>query len=232
MRLRDSGSGKEGGRLFEVVGGSLRCEGVVLRMPSTPDRTSAGEPAAAFVAIADSPDAAAENRLVFRGVRAAGDATLVSVDAPGGGRTVLRWDGGAVVSPGLFLAVEGSRNTGVVVDVTLTDVVVASGSGLVAMRDSAARPIVPRLKLTATGCRFVVTDPSRPFVDQAGIALPADYLAACRWEDRHGRYEGGSVFRSIAGGAAEVFGDDGAPVVNEPFSGGLPRPAEWSGWEE
>ena len=229
----DAGPG--GGRLFELAGGSLRCEEVVLRVSGRPDAASPAEPAAAFVAISDSADAetadgTAENRIVFQGVRAGGDATLVAVDAAGGGRTSLRWDGGAVVTPRHLLTVQGSRTTGTVVDLTLTDVVAVCGSGLVMTRDSASRPMVPQVKTAATGCRFVVTDPSRFFVDQAGIAVPADYQAAFQWDDRHGRYEGGSVFRSIAGGMTVAFGDGAAPVVNEPVAGGLPRPADWSGW--
>jgi len=225
-------AGMTGGRLFELAGGSLRLEEVVLRMPGRPEASSTAEPAAAFVAISDAADGTADNRLVFQGVRAAGDATLVAVDAPGGGRTSFQWDGGAVVTPRQLLAIEGSRTTGVAVDLALADVVAVCGDGLVVMRDSSVRPIVPRLKMSAIGCRFVVTDPSRAFVEQLGVALPADYQAAFQWEDRHGRYEGGSLFRSGPGGSTEAFGDGSAPVVNEPVAGGLPRPADWSGWDE
>jgi hypothetical protein len=230
VATEDAGSDRAGGPLFELSGGSLRCEEVVLRMPGRPDASSPAESAAAFVTISDAADVTADNKLVFQGVRAAGDATLVAVDAPAGGRTSLRWDGGAVVTPRRLLTVAGSRTTGVAVDVTLSDVVAVCGDGLVMMRDSAARPIVPRLKMSATGCRFVVTDPSRAFVDQVGIALPADYLAAFQWEDRHGRYEGGSLFRMTSDGITEGFGDGAAPVVNGSVAGGLPRPADWSGW--
>jgi hypothetical protein len=87
--------------------------------------------------------------------------------------------------------------------------------------------------MRAEGCRFLVSDSSRPFVEWSGIGTPAEYAAAADWQDRHGRYEGGAVFMRIDGAAERVeqpFGDPGVPLVHDPVVGGLPRPADWDGW--
>jgi predicted Ser/Thr protein kinase len=233
VHLRETGPIEAAGRrLFEIRGGGLSCQGVVLRMPESPSRP-APDPAAVLVSIRDPAFAATDTTLTFSGVRVGGDATLVAVSTSAGGRVRLRWTGGAGLTPGRLLAVDGSRRTGTVIELALADVVIACGDGLVLMRDSAALPLMPRLTATATGCRFVVTDSSQPFVEQAGIGGGADYLAACRWDDRHSRYEGGGVFRRIdaAGERIEqVFGDEDAPMVYDPPAGDLPEPAAWPGW--
>jgi len=233
VHLRETGPAAAAGRrLFEIRGGELSCQGVVLRMPESPGRP-ATDPAAVLVSIREPARGATDTTLTFSGVRVGGDATLVAVSTSAGGRVRLRWTGGAGLTPGRLLAVDGSRRTGTVIELAVADVVIACGDGLVLMRDSAALPLMPRLTATATGCRSVVTDSSRPFVEQAGIGGGADYLAACRWDDRHSRYEGGGVFRRIdAGGERieQIFGDEDAPVVYDPPAGDLPEPAAWPGW--
>jgi hypothetical protein len=217
-------------RLFDVSGGRLTCEAVVLRMPGDP-RSAAGESAAAsFVSLGGSE--ASEVRFV--GVRAAGDADLLNLSGGAAGRASFSWDAGAVVTPRRLLVLEGSR-AGRELACTLENVVAACGGGIVSLQDSAASPVPPRLDLEAAGCRFIVTDPARPFIEQSGIALPEDYAAAVTWQDRHGRYEGGRGFRRIDGAAERVelsFGDPTVPLVHDPVVGSLPQPAEWAGWAD
>jgi len=101
------------------------------------------------------------------------------------------------------------------------------------MRDAATLPLPARLAMQAAGCRFVVTDPLRPFIECAGISTPAEYTAAVAWRDRHGRYEGGTSFMRIDGAAERVevaFGEQGFPLVYDTLVGSLPRPATWPGW--
>jgi hypothetical protein len=215
--------------LVTVAAGRFECEGAVLRMPD--GEPPPGEPrAAAFVTVA-GPDAV-DAEIALVGVRAAGGADLFQVAAPGGGRIVLRWDGGAASTPGHLLALEGCR-TAVTVECRFENLVAACGAGLVLARDAASLPLPARLVMQAAGCRFVVTDPLRPFIECVGIATPAEYTAAVTWRDRHGRYEGGSSFMRIDGAAERVevaFGEQGFPLVHDSLVGSLPRPATWPGW--
>ncbi len=214
-------------RLFHVSGGKLSCEAAVLRMPGDPRRSSAEAGAAAFVSVTGSRAV----RIRFVGVRAAGDADLLEV-AAGGGRVDFRWDAGAALTPRRLLVIEGSRSRSTLA-CTMEDVVAACGGGIVAIWDPASLAVPSRLELEASGCRFVVTDPARPFIEQSGAAPPEDYAAAVGWQDRHGRYEGGRVFRRIDGAAERVellFGDPTVSLVHEPAVGSLPQPAEWAGW--
>jgi hypothetical protein len=87
--------------------------------------------------------------------------------------------------------------------------------------------------MQASGCRFVVTDPMRPFIECSGIATPAEYASAVTWQDRHGRYEGGGAFLRIDGAAERVeqaFGEAGLTLVHDPVVGSLPQPGTWPGW--
>jgi hypothetical protein len=216
--------------LFDVRGGRLACEAVVLRMPGDPRSTAIESAAASFVSVGGSE--ASEVRFV--GVRAAGDADLLELTGSASGRVNFSWDAGAVVTPRRLLVLEGSR-AGSELVCTLENVVAACGGGIASLQDSAASPVPPRLDLEAAGCRFIVTDPARPFIEQSGIALPEDYAAAVAWRDRHGRYEGGLGFRRIDGAAERIevsFGDAGVPLVHDTVVGSLPQPSEWAGWED
>jgi serine/threonine protein kinase len=217
-----------GPRLFQLEGGSLICEAAVLRMPGDPRSAGPESDRGAFVAIGGSQPV----ELHFIGVRAAGDATLIDVGGNAGGRVSFRWDAGAVLTPRRLLTVEGSR-TGSEVSCTLENVVAACGGGLVSIWDPASRPVPSRLTMQASGCRFIVADSTRPFIEQSGIASPDDYAAAVSWEDRHGRYEGGRVFRRIDGAAERVeipFDDPAVSLVHEGAVGSLPQPSDWVGW--
>jgi hypothetical protein len=215
--------------LVTVQAGRFECEGGVLRMPD--GELPAGEPrAAAFFTVSGQDSVDAEISLA--GVRAAGGADLFQVAAPGGGRVVLRWDGGAASTPGHLLSLEGSRTT-VAVECGFEDLVAACGAGLVVARDAASLPLPARLVMQASGCRFVVTDPTRPFIECSGIATPAEYASAVTWQDRHGRYEGGAAFLRIDGAAERVeqaFGEAGLTLVHDSLVGSLPQPATWPGW--
>jgi hypothetical protein len=166
------------------------------------------------------------------GVRAAGDADLLAVAAAGGGRMQVRWKGGELLTPRHLLAFDGGRAPADV-ECDFADVVATCGSGILISRDSVALPRPIRLALRAESCRFVVTDPTRPFLEWSGIGTPAEYAAAADWQDRRGRYEGGEVFMRIDGAAERVeqsFGDPAVPLVHDPVVGSLPRPADWAGW--
>jgi hypothetical protein len=225
-----AGSERWGRRsLVTVSGGTLECRSLVLRMPGDWQMSGDAVPAA-FVTVAATDPATVE--VLFSEVRAAGDANLIEVSVAGGGRVKVRWKDGAVVTPRHLVALEGARSPAAV-ECDLADVVAACGSGIVASRDSVALPLPVRLSVRAEGCRFLVGDSSRPFVEWSGIGTPAEYAAAADWQDLHGRYEGGAVFMRIDGAAERVeqpFGDPGVPLVHDPVVGGLPRPTDWDGW--
>jgi hypothetical protein len=215
--------------LIMIAGGKLDCEGVVLGMPVSGKPVGEATPAA-FVTVAGADPVDAEITLV--GVRAGGDADLLEVAATGGGKLALRWEGGAVVTSRHLIALEGTRSP-MVLECVLENVVAACGNGLVVSRDSVAVPLPVRLSMRASGCRFAVTDPGRPFVEWSGIGTPTDYAAGADWQDRHGRYEGGPIFMRIDGAAERVelpFGDPAVPLVHDPVVGTLPKPGDWAGW--
>jgi serine/threonine protein kinase len=222
--------------LFTIAGGRLVCEAVVLRMPAARRPAGTVTDPAAFVQVVDAaadtlpPDTVID----LTGVRAAGDATLVDVQASRGARVSVRWDSGAALTRRL-VAAEGSRSGDVLISATLADLIVACSDSLVTLRDSPAWPRIPTVEVQATGCRFVVADPARSFIEQTGISEPEAYLAALLWKDRHGRYEGSRVFQRIDGAAERVelpFGQPTVPLVHDPRVADLPNPADWGVWAE
>jgi serine/threonine protein kinase len=220
--------------LFSIAGGRFSCNAVVLRMPSIHRSVSAGAETASFIHVGTmlATKAPADTTLDFQSVRVGGDATLVAVEMPRGGRIDFQWNSGAALTRRL-IAAEGARSGDVEIAVRLADVVAACGDGLVSLRDSPSLPRVPRLDMQATGCRFVVADPARAFIDQGGIAEPAAYVAALSWQDRHGRYEGTGTFQRIDGAAERVdtaFGTPGTPFVHDARVGSAPDPSAWAGW--
>ena len=237
VRLPEASRPATGRRsMFVVAGGRLSCEAVLLRMPGAGRQMLSVAETAAFVQVVDLPGTASsietETEIDFVGVRAAGDANLLDIQSPQGGRVVFRWDSGAAVIRRL-LASEGGRGSDLVVSASLTDVVAACADGLVVLRDSPTQPRIPRIDVQASGCRFVVADPARSFIEQAGIAAPEAYLAACSWRDLHGRYEGSQIFQRIDGAAERIeiaFGQPSAPLVHDSRVGDLPRPSDWAGW--
>jgi serine/threonine protein kinase len=222
--------------LFAINGGRLSCDAVVLRMPTVRRSASVPSEPASFVQVGDAPKPGMPTiaTIDFRGVRIGGDATFLAADAPRGGRIDLTWDTGVALTRRL-VAAEGTRSGDLVIAAVLTDIVAACGEGLVGLRDSPSLPRVPRLQLNATGCRFVVADPSRAFIEQAGIAEPEAYQSAFSWQDRHGRYEGTRTFQRIDGAAERVdtaFGQPAAPFVHDARAGVTPDPSGWAGWGE
>lgn len=220
--------------LCSIAGGRLSCEAVVLRMPTVRRSANYAAEPASFIHVGDTlgTDTPVNTTIVFRGVRAGGDATLVSAEMPRGGQINFQWDTGAALTRRLISA-EGTRSGELVITSTFSDVVASCGDGLVSLRDSPALPHVPRLAMQATGCRFIVADPARSFIEQGGIADPQVYVAATSWQDRHGRYEGTRTFQRIDGAAERIdtpFGPPAAPFIHDDRPGVPPDPTAWAGW--
>lgn len=220
--------------LCSIAGGRLSCEAVVFRMPTVRRSASFAAEPASFIHVGEAigTDVPVNTTIQFRGVRAGGDATMLSAEMPRGGRIDFKWDTGAALTRRLISA-EGTRGVDLVIAATFADVVAACGDGLVGLRDSPALPRVPRLEVEATGCRFIVADPGRSFIEQGGIADPDVYVAAISWQDRHGRYEGTRTFQRIDGAAERIntpFGPPVAPFIHDDRPGAAPDPTTWAGW--
>lgn len=235
VRLPEASRPATGRRsMFVVAGGRLSCEAVLLRMPGAGRQMLSVAETAAFVQVVDLPGTASsietETEIDFVGVRAAGDANLLDIQSPQGRGVSLGLGSGGDSPPA---GIRGGRGSDLVVSASLTDVVAACADGLVVLRDSPTQPRIPRIDVQASGCRFVVADPARSFIEQAGIAAPEAYLAACSWRDLHGRYEGSQIFQRIDGAAERIeiaFGQPSAPLVHDSRVGDLPRPSDWAGW--
>ena len=222
--------------LFAVGSGRLVCDDVVLRMPGSPEDggTMIRRGRNAFIAVSlAAGQSGAACAVLLGSCRAAGDAVLLDAAAEEAGRIVLRWTGGALVTPRRLLVAEGARSgAGLDIACDLTDVAVACGEGVAALRDSPAHPVAPRLEFRAGDCRFVVGG-AQPFVEQAGRGNADDYRAACVWLDEQGRYEGAGVFHRIdaADGRIDIdFSDLEPELVHEPRAGRPPDPAAWNSW--
>jgi predicted Ser/Thr protein kinase len=216
--------------LFAVNGGSLTCENVILRGTV---RVAANLPLdpVAIVQVSDFGTSrnSGTTAISFRSVRVQGDATVVAIDQARGGRIDFTWDTGLALTRRLVTA-EGAETGETMVAMRCTDVIASCNDGLVSLRDSAGHPRVPRLMMQATGCRFIVGDPSRAMIEQAGISDPEAYAAAVSWLDDHGRYEGTRIFQRIDGSAERVetvFGDPSVPYVHDSHIGSLPDPSAW-----
>jgi serine/threonine protein kinase len=218
--------------LVAIRGGSLICEDAILRIPPRRSPSLAAEPAA--IVQVENPEAPGKTEPIainFRGVRVQGDATVVAMESQRGGRVDITWDTGVALTR-RFVTAEGSQTGENMVAMRCTDVVASCLDGLVSLRDAPGLPRLPRLMMQATGCRFIVADPSRAFIEQTGIADPDAYAAAVSWLDGHGRYEGTRVFQRIDGAAErveKVFGDPSVPFVHDPVCGVIPDP---TGWED
>jgi hypothetical protein len=233
MHAADASRSPAGRRsLLTVRGGSLTCENAVLRLPPRQATTLVAEPAAIVQVEDRAPPGTAEPIAInFRGVRVHGDATVLAMESQRGGRVDLTWDTGVAITR-RFVTAEGSQTGENMIAMRCTDVVAACLDGLVSLRDAPGMARLPRLMMQATGCRFIVADASRAFVEQAGISDPEAYAAAVSWLDGHGRYEGTRVFQRIDGAAErveKVFGDPSVPFVHDPLVGVIPDP---TGWED
>ena len=218
--------------LFWISGGTITCEDVILRM-SPRHSTGLAAESVACIQVGDlgGSEGPGPTAINFRGVRLEGDAAVVAMESPRGGRVDMTWDTGVAVTRRLVTA-EGSRTGESMIAMRLSNVVASCIDGLVSLRDAPGLPRVPRLMMQATGCRFIVTDPSRALIEQTGIADPDAYASAVSWLDGHGRYEGTRIFQRIDGAAERietVFGDPSVPFVHDPQVGVIPDP---SGWED
>lgn len=216
--------------LFAISGGTLTCDTVILRTPAhratslVADHTSC-----IHVSDASSSTDLTAATIDFRGVRVEGDCTVVTADLPRGGRVDFTWDMGVAITRRL-LAAEGSQTGEAMITTDFTDLVASCMDGLVSLRDAPSHSRVPQLDMHPTSCRFIVADPARAFVEQAGIADPDTYSAAVSWLDRHGRYEGTMIFQRIDGAAERIdtlFGEPSVSLVHEPVVGMVPDPTTW-----
>ena len=226
-------SGVSGGCLFAIRSGRLVGEDLTLGMPgATGSDAASGLPTSAFVSLASAvgggPIACS---LVFNRVRAAGDAMFLDATHAASGRTTLRWVEGALVSPWPLIVSAGTPAEPLEVDCDLDGVEVACRYGVAMLHDASSRPVPARLRMRASDCRFVVSDTTRPFVEQAGEADEDEYRAACQWIDVRSRYEGGGAFRVIDAATErvdEAVRDVVPALFHAPAPGRPPDPASWT----
>jgi len=233
VRLMDGSNGDTGLAVFRVAGGRLACEDVVVRMPGDPtsDAPRTAEPAAAFV-VAEGIGTTVSAISMLR-CRAAGDAVFLHASPSVSGTVMMEWNGGEFVSSRRLVVADGVASGQPHVDCTLNDATFCCGDGIVASEDSLDRPEPPRLRIRASGCRFVVTGHDRPFVLQAGVGEPDRYRASLTWIDEGSRYEGHAVFQRIDGAAERIdvgFRDILPPLAHDEAIGDCPKPEAWTGW--
>ncbi len=75
--------------------------------------------------------------------------------------------------------------------------------GFASLTDSAERPVLPSLSVSAASCEFSI-EKGWPLLDQVGIGDPDAYRLAIEWIDSGGVYRGSPIFRRIDGGAERV----------------------------
>lgn len=232
MRLAGD-SGVSGGCLFAIRSGRLVCEETSLVMPGdagadTPHAMSSPAFVSLASAVGGGPIACS---LVFNRVRASGDAMFLDATHAASGRTAVRWVEGAFVSPQPLIVSAGTPADPLEVDCELDGVEVACRHGVAMLQDASTRPVPARLRMRASDCRFVVSDMSRPFIEQSGEADEDEYRAACQWIDARSRYEGGGAFRVIDAATErvdEAVRDVVPPLFHDPTPGRLPDPVSWT----
>ena len=233
VRLTDGAVREPGSALFAIAGGRLSCEDVVVRMPGHPMEDSGSFPglSASCVLVRGTGTAAAAISMIRS--RAAGEAVFLRVAPAVSGTVTMDWNGGEFLSPRRLVLAEGVPSGHVQVDCTLHEATFCCGDGIVASADSLDRPEPPRLRVRATGCRFMVTGHDRPFVLQAGVGEPDRYRAALSWIDEGSRYEGHAVFQRIDGAAERIdvgFREILPPLAHDERVGPCPTPDGWPGW--
>jgi hypothetical protein len=233
IRLAERSDRHTGAGVFRVAGGRLACEDVVLRTPGNPtsDAPRSAEPTAAFV-VAQGVETKVSAISMVRCL-AAGDAVFLHASPTVSGTVTMEWDGGEFVSPRRLVVADGVASGQPHVDCSFHDATFCCGDGIIASEDSLDRPEPPRLRIRASGCRFVVTGHDRPFVLQAGVGEPDRYRAALTWIDEGSRYEGHAVFQRIDGAAERIdvgFRDILPPLAHDEAVGDRPTPEDWTGW--
>ena len=221
-----------GGALFAVAGGTLSCEDVLLELVETGSSgEGGGDVQPAFVLLV--PGGGDEGcRVEFDEVRAVGTGDVFVVNPAMEGVASLRWTGGGCVTPRHLLVAEGattvrSSGDGPLVECRFDRTRFACGAGVAMLRDSSARPAVPRLRLTATRMDVEV-GAGQPILEQSGIADPDTYRATVDWNAASGSYVGTAVFRRIDGSAERVesgFEEEGG--TSQPAAVPPPDPAAW-----
>ena len=220
-----------GTALFAVAGGVLSSEDVLLELAQNGEGESSGDVRPAFVLLA--PGGGDEGcRVEFDAVRAVGPGDVFVVMPNADGVASLRWKGGGCVTPRHLLVVEGattvrSPGDGPLVECRFDGTLFSCAAGVVTLRDSSARPVVPRLRLTASRMAVEV-GAGQPILEQSGIADPETYRATVEWNAQSGRYTGTAVFRRIDGSAERVesgFEEEGG--TSQPAAVPPPDPAAW-----
>ena len=233
VRLAAGPDGEGAVALFGIDGGRLACTDVVLRMPTTSRGEVGGGGTHPDAFVVARGTAGTSSAVSLTQCRAAGDASFLSAALATSGTLALEWDGGAFVSPRRLLVAEGTAPGHGHVECTLKDATFCCGEGIVATADSLDRPEAPRVRVRASGCRFVVAGLDRPFVLQAGVGEPDRYRAALAWIDEGSRYEGHAVFQRIDGAAERVdigFREILPPLSHDDAVGDCPKPDGWPGW--
>lgn len=88
--------------------------------------------------------------------------------------------------------------------------------GFASLRDSAERPVLPSLSVSAMACDFFVSK-GWPLLEQVGIGDPDAYRIAIEWTDIEGRYRGSPIFRRIDGAAERVEINFAASVLGPAY---------------
>ncbi|MFM7206712.1 MAG: serine/threonine-protein kinase [Planctomycetaceae bacterium] len=226
------GSARAGGALFAIRSGRLFCEDVTLLIPgdAVASLQSTASPAAVVALSAGSVTEPTECVISLGRTRVAGNVVLLDTAEAVGGRATVRWKDGEFVSPRPLITGHGTATGKLEIDCDLSGVTAACATGVVAMRDTASRPEPVRLRLRAADCRFIVSDPTRPFIEQVGGADVDTYRGACLWIDARSRYEGGGEFRLIDAPSErinEAIRDVVPPLFHESVPGVPPDPADW-----
>ncbi len=246
MSLRLEATAAAGRRpaLFVVSSGSLACIDAFLVMPGDPE-TAADLPAdvaPAFVAAqgvggqGDAAAAAVRCGLTMERSWACGDAVFLDTAGVSGGRIVMSWSGGGLLTPRPLVMADGGSESGggLTIDASLADAVFASRSPVFSLHDSPARPLPPRLQVVARACDFLLD--GEPLIVQSGIREPAEYESAVSWRDQASRYAGGDILRRVDGAAErleDMFRDQPVAMRTVSRVAAWPDPATWqSDWED
>jgi predicted Ser/Thr protein kinase len=210
--------------LFSVgPGGRLACDHVTIEGEGAAVGNGTDPTGAATVVRFRGVDEPAEplpSHLRFTATRVRGMAILV--EASGGGTLSCEWIDGECDLVGRFLVADGSPRggtAGLTVNLDLRNATFRGAEGFAALLDSPARPVPPRLRGEATGCRFVVPD-GYALIEQTGIDVPAAYRPGVEWSDSGGRYEGSGVWRRIDGAAERIdidYSSAPRPLTHEPM---------------
>ena len=162
----------------------------------------------------------AESMVEMIDVMVNGDVTCCLLT--GGSEATLKWREGGVMTSGRFIEMSGNTSRKLpdtLLALELNDATFACQLGFARLLDTPTQTRVPRLKVSARQCRFLIPEPAA-LLEQAGVAEPEIYQAAIDWQDWRGRYEGSRFFRRIdgAGDPIEIdYASAGRPLNHQAF---------------